>query len=222
MKLSGEWWSTPEPSLTWATTRSRDGLGALELLLEEDSFDLDHACVWRVRIDGAPRVHEITDPAARLVDAYPLQVTASRRGDWYDTTGEYRDWFIPDWPAVAADYDAVHLTVRSYLTTPGTAIPLTDRPGSTGSPAGIPTPPSGCAATASASRTTLWSGVGQAKVLGMHHGIHTHPPSECEPERRQLERQLLAQVEDAIRVGLEVVAHFGEANWRPSTPACRY
>lgn len=79
------------------------------------------------------RVYEITGPAAwaRLVGAYPLQVTASRRGDWYDTTGEYRDWFVPDWPAVAADFDAVHLTVHGHLTTPGNAIPVVGRRGST-------------------------------------------------------------------------------------------
>ena len=29
------------------------------------------------------------------------------------------------------------------------------------------------------------------------------PPSECEPERRQLDVELLAQVEVAIRVGLK-------------------
>lgn len=60
-----------------------------------------------------------------------MAVTVSRRGDGYDTTGESADWFFPDWPAVAADYDAVLFTVHCYLTTPGNAIPLTHRPGST-------------------------------------------------------------------------------------------
>ena len=50
---------------------------------------------------------------------------------WYDTTGEYRDWFIPDWVSVAADYDAVHLTMMAYLTTPGIAIPLSANSGAT-------------------------------------------------------------------------------------------
>ncbi|MGR6521052.1 hypothetical protein ACU5JM_05395 [Rhodococcus erythropolis] len=86
-----------------------------------------------VRIYGAPRIYEITGPQdwANLVDTYPLPVPASRRFVWYDTTGEYRDWFIPDWVSVAADYDAIHLTLMAYLTTPGIAIPLSANSGAT-------------------------------------------------------------------------------------------
>ncbi|MFC9788400.1 hypothetical protein [Rhodococcus sp. NPDC127528] len=132
-ECGGKWWSTPVADGTVMTTRARDGLGALELWLEEDSMGGDHARVWPVRVQGSPRVYEITSPAdwAHLVDNYPLPVPASRRSVWYDTTGEHHDWFIPDWLAVSADYDAVHLTMRGYLTTPGIAIPLTANPGAT-------------------------------------------------------------------------------------------
>ncbi|TQF66380.1 hypothetical protein FK531_17905 [Rhodococcus spelaei] len=133
-QIGGEWWSTPITGGTPVTSRARDGLGALELLLEEDDIsDGKNARVWPVRIDGTPRIYEITSPAAwaHLVDTYPLPVPASRRSDWYATTGEHHDWFIPDWLAVAADYDAVHLTVHGYLTTPGIAIPLAAHAGAT-------------------------------------------------------------------------------------------
>jgi hypothetical protein len=119
--VGGEWWSTPVPSGTLATTRTRDGLGALELMLEEDSFGSRRVRVWPARIHGAPRIYEITDPAAwaHLVDSYPFPVPASRRSVWFD------------WAAVAADYDAEHLTMIGYLTTPGISIPLATRAGAT-------------------------------------------------------------------------------------------
>jgi hypothetical protein len=131
--IGGEWWSIPLPSAALVTSRARDGVGALELLLEEDSFGGDEARVWPVSIRRTPRVYEITNPTdwARLVDAYPLFVPESKRSDWFDTTGEYHDWFIPDWVAVADDYDAVHLTLHGYLTTPGLAIPLANNKGAT-------------------------------------------------------------------------------------------
>lgn len=57
-----------------------------------------------------------------LVARYPLSVTRARRHDWWRTTGEDHPWTIPDYPAVAADYDAIHLTVGGYLSAAGRAI----------------------------------------------------------------------------------------------------
>ncbi|KJF23547.1 hypothetical protein R4P64_23655 [Rhodococcus sp. IEGM 1366] len=42
----------------------------------------------------------------------------SRRSVWFDTTGTHCNWLIPDWAAVAEDYDAAHLSLHGYLTTP--------------------------------------------------------------------------------------------------------
>jgi hypothetical protein len=61
---------------------------------------------------------------AELVSTYPLAMAAARRHDWYRTTGQIHDWFIPDWSAVAVHYDAVHLTMWGYLTTSGLALPV--------------------------------------------------------------------------------------------------
>ena len=41
-------------------------------------------------------------------------------------TGWAGPWTIPDFAAVAADYDAIHLTVGGYLTTAGRALVLGD------------------------------------------------------------------------------------------------
>lgn len=85
----------------------------------------DRARAHPVRVDERARVFEVAGPHdwARLVDAYPLEATHGKRGEWWWTTGRDGRWWIPDWPAVAEDYDAVHVTVTGYLATAGWAIP---------------------------------------------------------------------------------------------------
>ena len=62
----------------------------------------------------------------------PWQCPLHVRSVWYDTTGDFRNWFIPDWVSVADDYDArPTLTMMAYLTTPGIAIPLSANSGAT-------------------------------------------------------------------------------------------
>lgn len=63
---------------------------------------------------------------AALCRRHPLDVTASRRHDWYRTTGRDGSWVQPDWSAVAQETDAVHLTMRGYLTTAGLAVPVSE------------------------------------------------------------------------------------------------
>ena len=69
---------------------------------------------------------EIDGPGAwtDLVRRYPMDVTSARLHDWYRTTGRAGTWLVPDWSEVAADYDAVHLTVAGYLTTATRALPV--------------------------------------------------------------------------------------------------
>lgn len=131
--ISGEWWSTPYAVGVAQTTRAREGLGALQLIAEEDTLIGDEARVWALSVAERVRVYEISAPDdwARLVDRYPLEVTASKRWDWYNTTGSHQRWFMPDWEAVADDYDAVHVSVTGYLGSAGIAIPLETRDGAT-------------------------------------------------------------------------------------------
>jgi hypothetical protein len=123
---SGSWWSTPALVEMVTTTRARSDLAAVKLRLVEDALGWTEARVVPLRPRSAPRVFEITGRSAwaRLVARYPLDVTLSRRHDWWRVTGMDERWAIPDWQAVAADFDAVHLTVAGYLTTAGTAIPV--------------------------------------------------------------------------------------------------
>lgn len=50
-------------------------------------------------------------------------MTNLMRGSWYWSSGLVAtDWVMPDWAAVAVEYDAVHLVVSTYLSVGGTAI----------------------------------------------------------------------------------------------------
>jgi len=125
---SGYWWSSPVMSMLVSTTRSLPGLGAAGLALVEDSAGWTAARCWPLAPRGGSRMYEISTPGdwAELVSRYPLDVTRSRRHDWWRVTGWAGRWLIPDFTAVAADYHAVHLSVIGYLTTAGCAVPVGD------------------------------------------------------------------------------------------------
>jgi hypothetical protein len=126
--VSGYWWSAPQLVPLVTTTRALPSLAAVKLVLVEDTFGWQHARVWPLRPASGARVFEITGPDAwaELAGRYPLDVSLSRRHDWWRVTGHDGSWLIPDWGAVASDYDAVHLTVLGYLTTAGRALPVGD------------------------------------------------------------------------------------------------
>ena len=116
-RWSGQWWSIPPASLV-RTTRALAGDGPAGLWFVEDSFGEDAAAATPVDVYPA-RVLEICGPEdwARLCAQHPLDVTASRRHDWFRVTGRDGRWVMPDWAAVAAETDAVHLSVAGYLST---------------------------------------------------------------------------------------------------------
>jgi hypothetical protein len=122
----GEWWSTPAHAELITTTRALPGLGAAKLRLVEDDSGWTGADVTPLRPRAATRTFEITGTAAwaLLAGRYPLEVTLSRRHEWWRVTGRDGSWVIPDWQAVASDFDAVHLTVAGYLATAGRPLPV--------------------------------------------------------------------------------------------------
>ncbi len=125
---SGRWWSSPALSSLVSTTRCLPGLGAVGLALVEDSFGWTVARCWPLAPRPGSRIYEVSGPGAwtELVARYPLDVTRSRRHDWWRVTGWSGRWLIPDFTAAAADYEAVHLSVIGYLTTAGRALPVGD------------------------------------------------------------------------------------------------
>lgn len=121
---SGPWWSSPADAGLPRTRRALDGLGSAELALEEDGFGEEEARVIPVVARGGVRVFEILAPEdwVALVAKYPLDVSLSRRHDWWRITGLDGTWLAPDWEAVARDVDVVHLSVNGYLATAGRAL----------------------------------------------------------------------------------------------------
>jgi hypothetical protein len=124
----GYWWSSPVSSSLVSTTRCLHGLGAVGLALVEDTFGWTDARCWPLAARPESRIYEISGPGdwAGLVARYPLDVSRSRRHDWWRVTGWSGRWLIPDFTAAAADYDAVHLSVIGYLTTAGRSLPVGD------------------------------------------------------------------------------------------------
>jgi hypothetical protein len=119
--VSGTWWSAPiVPGLS-ATSRQLPGHGPAGLWLVEDELGWRRARCWPVRPARDPRVYEVHGPDdwAQLARTFPLDVTESRSPDWARSTGRHGRWVVPDWPAVAAEYDAVHVSTWGYLTTAG-------------------------------------------------------------------------------------------------------
>ncbi|WP_135848797.1 hypothetical protein [Serinibacter arcticus] len=137
----GDWWSTPQawvepeapgPRHAPTTTPPLPGLdhplGGTEMVWQEDEGGWEDTLLVPVAPIRPPRVFEVTGPSAwaDLVRRFPLEVTASRRHDWYRHTGRDGAWAIPDWLAVREEYDAVHVTVAGYLATAGLAVEVGD------------------------------------------------------------------------------------------------
>jgi hypothetical protein len=107
-----------------ATTRPCPQLGAIGLLLQEDTFGTPAALCWPVRAKAQVRSYEIDTPDhwIELLDGYGIDVTGQRRAQWSQATGLDTYWLLPDWSALAEDYDVVHLTMNGYLATSGRAL----------------------------------------------------------------------------------------------------
>lgn len=121
---TGQWWSSPVNVGLPRTRRALEGLGSVGLVLEEDGLGEPDAAVIPVAARDDVRVHEIRTPGdwVDLVARYPLEVSLSRRHDWWRITGLAGTWIIPDWEAVASEFDVVHLPVTGYLATAGRAL----------------------------------------------------------------------------------------------------
>jgi hypothetical protein len=125
---SGHWWSAPLGGTIFTTTGPVGSLPAVELGVSEDNAGDETFEVWTVGIGPGARVREIGGPAdwAGLTAEFPRDVTASRHDDWDRWTGRAGPWMLPDWAAVARDWDGIHLSVGGYLLTSGEAMAVGD------------------------------------------------------------------------------------------------
>lgn len=128
-RFSGRWWSAPLSAGLIGTTRALPGLPAAQLAVCEDCSGDDRPVeVWQVDIDPSARVYEVDGPDAwcALTEAFPRDVTVSRRHDWWRWTGWEGTWLIPDWSALSTSYDGVHVSVAGYLSASYRALPVAD------------------------------------------------------------------------------------------------
>ncbi len=117
---SGRWWSAPTMSGLPVTSRAAPGLTWVE-----DDLGWTSAVLHPVLPRSDARVVQVHTPEdwVRLVTRYPLEVSASRRQDWWRATGAREPLYLPDFQAVARDWDGVHVSTRGYLTTATRALP---------------------------------------------------------------------------------------------------
>ena len=125
---SGEWWSKPwvgGSTIVETCRRSSDAV-PIRFRLEEDDYGPDRALARNRAVPPDAVVLELRSPNEwrALVERWPLEVTASRRHDWWRATGQATRWFLPDFAAAAAEYDAIHLTMAAYLSTAGRPLPV--------------------------------------------------------------------------------------------------
>ncbi|MFD4419964.1 hypothetical protein ACFWN7_00470 [Agromyces sp. NPDC058484] len=92
------------------------------LVLVEDSFGETEATALPIRGTGRTLEIRAAEEWVALCREFPLDVTASRRHDWYRVTGRDGAWVMPDWERVAQAWDAVHLTVMGYLSAAARAL----------------------------------------------------------------------------------------------------
>jgi len=124
--LTSDWWSAPCGAGLLQSARVLGSLPVGLSLVEECTGDFEEAWVWGLEVDSAARVREITGAAdwAALVAEYPAVVDGHR--EWQTMTGRAGRWTLPDWRAIAQDWDGVHLTVSGYLSAASRVLELGD------------------------------------------------------------------------------------------------
>lgn len=88
-----------------------------------------------MQVDPDARIYQISSPDdwVRLVEEFPRvsELDAEVRRDLqsvgYRNVGRWQRCLVPDWPAVAAVYDGVHLTWAGFLTVDARPIPSGER-----------------------------------------------------------------------------------------------
>lgn len=118
--VSGVWWSNP-PGGLFRTYGTFDDGAPIGLYCQEDGLGWREASIQRIELGvSKPIFHiETSEHWVELCRKYPADVSAGRRGVWYELTGREGLWVQPDWQAVAQNYDGVHLGLAAYLSSAG-------------------------------------------------------------------------------------------------------
>ncbi len=125
----GPWWSAPVTGSV-RTYGDLPGFGPSIMSLEEDDLDWRAAMVTELDPSGDVYVIDSAESWRGLAQRYPLGLGQERSADMSTTWGAWSGWAggwtVPDWRAVAQEWDAVRMTVSGYLEVAGRAIELSD------------------------------------------------------------------------------------------------
>lgn len=118
------WWSIPLAPNVLVTSSAVDQVPLL-LLVNEDDWGRENAIVHHVKTSDAAHIFEIDGPDAwtALVQRSPMEVTAAKGSSW-GSSAPGATWFLPDWSAIAREFDGVHLSIGGYLDTAGIPLPV--------------------------------------------------------------------------------------------------
>lgn len=122
-------WASKPWSAFWTSTALADG--ASWLLNPEASTLRSTDSSWQLQVAGDARVWELRGRShwLELCRRYPQDSTDTYLAQWREWGIEAERIVTPDWHAVAADWDGVHLNVEGLLTTEG--VPLKTAGGGT-------------------------------------------------------------------------------------------
>lgn len=116
------WWLTPT---RLPVTISDRAVIEGRLWLRDDFAHEPLVSVASINYDSA-RVFEVHSPEdwVRLVELYPRGSSRLLTYDW--AVGDPESLVVPEWPSIARDWDAVHVSVGGYLSSAYTTLPLAD------------------------------------------------------------------------------------------------
>jgi hypothetical protein len=123
LPASGTWWSAPLGGTVSTTAGPVDVLPAVELGCASDGAGEEMAEIWAVEIDDGARAG---DRQRRRLGSASRRVSPGCHGLTPGRLGRLNrsvcPWVLPDWPAVARDWDGIHLSVGGHLTASGRAL----------------------------------------------------------------------------------------------------
>jgi hypothetical protein len=124
------WWVTPGGDRISDTTLGPVGSALAVKLVCNDDWTIDRANVqvWKVAIPTNAEIYEVHSPQdwVHLVERFPKLRTYPDLANWLRWTGCSGPWLVPDWKAVAEQFDGVHVSIGGHLSTAYTAWPVGD------------------------------------------------------------------------------------------------
>jgi hypothetical protein len=124
------WWVTPGGDRISDTTFGPVGSALAVKPVCHDDWIVNKANVqvWKVTIPMDANIYEVHTPQdwIHLVERFPKLRTNPDTANWLRWTGCSGPWLVPDWKAVAEQFDGVHVSIGGHLSTAYTAWPIGD------------------------------------------------------------------------------------------------